>query len=1181
MQRREIVQDGEIANVDPMPVFLLARQTRRLLRFSWLVIGAGRMIGLFVGVLLASALIDIVSPLPTIGRLAAAIAVLVPSLAALVVSVILPQARRMPPVRIARLIESHLPGIKNRLVSCIDLARQAEATARAPAFFARLVREAIEQSKAFSPLMAVDRKAICRSSVAAMLTCVAITAAFVLLPDQMPRALARIILPFADLPPITGVAFDVTPGSGQFLRGEAVCIRADIRRGAPERMRLELRSDTGESFWHDLDPSPLGQWSFVLSGFDHSFRYRVHGGGTWSEQFRIEMIDRPVITELQSLIHLPEYLGITDPLVVAPDATEITGPEGSAIEVRAAVAGQAVSGTMEILRPTQVQVAATDRRERTWFDKQLPQGSHTEGTWQWDEKFHRRTTHFEPAASGLHRHRFVAPTAFEVKPDEELFTWVLISAQQAPETIMLEWHDGSNWEHRAFWGADKFSEGKLDTPSRRRMGDLPPVGQWMRLEVPAKLVGVDGKRIRGMSFALCGGKCTWHRAGALPPSEELKTTLKSVACQPLISLDPANWTGRLPLEGAGYFRISLQNLLGHTSQPSREIKFVAIPDRPPQVVLDRPGSDIVLSSVGNLPLIISAFDDFGLANVSVAVQKGDAAGFVGRPVKRYATPTKRDTFAAMLELEPLELKAGDYVRYRIEARDRFDQYAQTKDYLVRIAPHDPHAADKQLAQLEKSHDPIRQKFDRLITEQQKVTDALTAAIDRIEPAHRKSPAKAATNSAPSTALDEVHRQQLLPAVQLEQQNAALAEQVAEDLGALARQAEGIKLLPEPLADAMRQTQRDLQSNTIPDMKAVAKSVERAANAPATMGKFNSLKEASADVGHELRQMRERLIALAGIEQIAATQPEAAMSRLAAHDEKQHDLDAIRDLSELREFLDWLEDRLQQLASSQSELAAQTPHANEPQMAELEKRQSDLDARTEPALAATNALGEASLNAVEQPDDAENAADTSTLRSETARIDASQSKGIAVKRKLMDSVEAEQTESTDASGSHHRRDQLSRHQSDQLQKLRTADRKLKADQDSLGKLLEQLRPMGVDAMQQRELHDAIASQPVQRALDMAEQSRWVKSNLSRSMAQREQQPAELDRSNPSLQAGLNRRMYENRAELNKVDPQTREILLKLQPRLREELLQGMQEEGPAGYREFIEDYFKRLTQVKPR
>jgi hypothetical protein len=52
-----------------------------------------------------------------------------------------------------------------------------------------------------------------------------------------------------------------------------------------------------------------------------------------------------------------------------------------------------------------------------------------------------------------------------------------------------------------------------------------------------------------------------------------------------------------------------------------------------------------------------------------------------------------------------------------------------------------------------------------------------------------------------------------------------------------------------------------------------------------------------------------------------------------------------------------------------------------------------------------------------------------------------------------------------------------------------------------------------------------------------------------------------------------------SELGKLDPATRNVIMKMQPQVREELLQGMREEGPEGYRKFIQDYFKRLTEVK--
>ena len=51
------------------------------------------------------------------------------------------------------------------------------------------------------------------------------------------------------------------------------------------------------------------------------------------------------------------------------------------------------------------------------------------------------------------------------------------------------------------------------------------------------------------------------------------------------------------------------------------------------------------------------------------------------------------------------------------------------------------------------------------------------------------------------------------------------------------------------------------------------------------------------------------------------------------------------------------------------------------------------------------------------------------------------------------------------------------------------------------------------------------------------------------------------------------------ELDDFDLNARTVIMKMQPREREDLLQGLKEEGPEGYRAFIRDYFRRLTKVQ--
>ncbi len=45
------------------------------------------------------------------------------------------------------------------------------------------------------------------------------------------------------------------------------------------------------------------------------------------------------------------------------------------------------------------------------------------------------------------------------------------------------------------------------------MGPLPAAGQWVRLDVPAAQVGLEGRTLNGMAFTLVNGRATWDSAG--------------------------------------------------------------------------------------------------------------------------------------------------------------------------------------------------------------------------------------------------------------------------------------------------------------------------------------------------------------------------------------------------------------------------------------------------------------------------------------------------------------------------------------------------------------------------------------------------------------------------------------------------------------------------------------------
>ncbi len=176
--------------------------------------------------------------------------------------------------------------------------------------------------------------------------------------------------------------------------------------------------------------------------------------------------------------------------------------------------------TMELIRLRAV--SPSSRAETVWVEDNLPEGASPFGDgegWTWvrsqPEPLSGKRAHRSILAAGMHQHYFRgAKTQVLVSVGDRLFAHLYLDPAHMPREVMLQWNDGT-WEHRAYWGENLIAWGTDGTVSRRFMGPLPPPGQWVRLEVPAASVGLEGRLINGMAFTLWDGTAIWDRAGTL------------------------------------------------------------------------------------------------------------------------------------------------------------------------------------------------------------------------------------------------------------------------------------------------------------------------------------------------------------------------------------------------------------------------------------------------------------------------------------------------------------------------------------------------------------------------------------------------------------------------------------------------------------------------------------------
>ena len=178
-----------------------------------------------------------------------------------------------------------------------------------------------------------------------------------------------------------------------------------------------------------------------------------------------------------------------------------------------------------------------------WLDDALPNNTvrrAVSGNDSWDDwisenpaPFSGSASHLSRRDSGLHQHFFLVSDAdaWAIQSGDRLFSYIYIRPGIAPSMVMLQFFDGSSWR-RARWGSNRFPFG----PSTR-MGNVPPAGEWVRLEVPAIDLGLVGKRVEGVAFTLFDGEAAWDALGRLSGGRSSAST-SSVAFDVDSAIDP-------------------------------------------------------------------------------------------------------------------------------------------------------------------------------------------------------------------------------------------------------------------------------------------------------------------------------------------------------------------------------------------------------------------------------------------------------------------------------------------------------------------------------------------------------------------------------------------------------------------------------------------------------------------
>ncbi|HCN06286.1 MAG TPA: hypothetical protein DIT01_00015 [Lentisphaeria bacterium] len=580
----------------------------------------------------------------------------------------------------------------------------------------------------------------------------------------------------------------------------------------------------------------------------------------------------------------------------------------------------------------------------------------------------------------------------------------------------------------------------------------------------------------------------------------------------------------------------------------------------------------------------SAYDDFGLDTIVLQVQKDENEPFDSRVVKTYDTTRRSASGAIILNLLEENAAIGETLRFRLEARDRKNQSAVSPVHSIRIVADDAQAADQVFDVYEKETETFRDKLETLLDEQEKIHEAVVDLA-----AEKKK-----TDPAENTEFhDQKLRHELTELANREDSNVELVKALAEELKKLTEQSPEIDFLPPEIARQQELVQQAFGEMAVDPMTALSEMLRE------PEAKIEDIERQSEQVQENLDAVKDRMEALAKAQTDSRDDLEDALAEL-REDLMSQDADAAaRALEDLKEFMDELAHDLEILKGVQEELIAD----NEKELSDrlrdsLAEDQTELeneiDEKIEDVQELLNPLRDEPLfperpynpeqeeylvppaekdtpnsDTTEETKDKDGSPDDEELEPEIF-LPALGGPKPKLDPRFEDDIreELEKAENSDPE-----KNKMRSRQFEKVQELDLAQKAVESDQQSVEEMIDALgeEANSLEAMQ--ELAAMMNSEAMQQAKGMLQR-------LEQGDKRRPPKPGAMGDPLAQLSEPIEgESMADILTGLISLDLNARTVIMKMQPRQREQMLQGLREEGPEGYRSFIRDYFQRLTRVQ--
>lgn len=245
-----------------------------------------------------------------------------------------PLSRRVSDERVALYLEEHEPSLDASVLSALEHQDRVESLDHSPALVRRLVEVAMEKCRGIDFGRTVEAESLKQSSGALAIVGIATTLLFVFGPSYLRYGVSALLFPTGSVEAASPYRIEVLPGDATIARGSDQTVTARLIGFDSEQVELFRRVSTDAPF----EPVPLlptvdgDAYEVMLFDLEAATTYFVQSTGVRSAVFTLDVVDLPYVDRIELEYRFPAYTGL--PTQTIEDGGDIAALKGTEIRFR-------------------------------------------------------------------------------------------------------------------------------------------------------------------------------------------------------------------------------------------------------------------------------------------------------------------------------------------------------------------------------------------------------------------------------------------------------------------------------------------------------------------------------------------------------------------------------------------------------------------------------------------------------------------------------------------------------------------------------------------------------------------------------------------------------------------------------------------------------------------------------